>query len=94
MPLLAVWTAGAFVLLQTGYDRALIRFASQGSNGSASRDGASVNGQLAWSQMRSGLVRILKSQDQQRQPRLFVDPPLVIYESTISVEADALLVGL
>lgn len=31
LPLLAVWTAGAFILLQTGFDRSLIRFGSQGA---------------------------------------------------------------
>lgn len=31
LPLLAVWTAGAYILLQTGFDRSLIRFASQGA---------------------------------------------------------------
>jgi fucose 4-O-acetylase-like acetyltransferase len=31
LPLLAVWTAGAYILLQTGYDRSLIKFASQGA---------------------------------------------------------------
>ncbi len=31
LPLLAVWTVGALILLQTGYDRALITFASQGA---------------------------------------------------------------
>ncbi|MGH8913680.1 MAG: acyltransferase family protein [Acidimicrobiia bacterium] len=31
LPLLAIWTAGAVILLQTGYDRSLIRFGSQGA---------------------------------------------------------------
>ncbi|HEX6146508.1 MAG TPA: acyltransferase family protein [Acidimicrobiia bacterium] len=31
LPLLAVWTAGAYILLQTGYDRSLLQFASQGA---------------------------------------------------------------
>ena len=31
LPLLAVWAAGAYILLQTGYDRALLTFASQGA---------------------------------------------------------------
>jgi len=30
-PLLAVWTVGAYILLQTGYDRALLQFGSQGA---------------------------------------------------------------
>ena len=31
LPLLAVWAAGAYILLQTGYDRGLLTFASQGA---------------------------------------------------------------
>jgi fucose 4-O-acetylase-like acetyltransferase len=31
LPLLAVWTVGAYILFQTGYDRALLTFASQGA---------------------------------------------------------------
>ncbi|HSJ84479.1 MAG TPA: acyltransferase [Acidimicrobiia bacterium] len=31
LPLLAVWTVGAYILLQTGYDRSLLQFGSQGA---------------------------------------------------------------
>ncbi len=44
--------------------------------------------------MQSGCGRVLQSQDQQRQPRPFVDLAFVIYESAAPVEPDRLCVSL